>query len=192
MPASLRDALAAAGLAVEAEGEGGEAASPAAPVVGDESGIGVDQIGVGIVVLDLDPILLLEDARVTYTQPNPARRSGPFLCVGVEPSGFCTWTGITRAARWERLEIRPWWREGGGVRWQESPRQFLTDAGALWRGPKEAFAAASWRETFNDPDNLPRLNEHGVAEVLKRMATESHRRIAAHNQFGAGRPPEPI
>jgi hypothetical protein len=182
VPANLKDALAEAGLVQSVEVEAAEPADEPDALMQ----ICSDQFTVGMVVLDLDPIMLLEDKRVTFTRPNPPTRSGPFLCVGVERSGYCSWTGITTSFRWERLELRTWWRLGGGARWRDS-NNYLTDAGSVWRGPAEAFAAASWRETFTDPEDLPRLTEHGLSEVHKRMATERGRREAPQNRFGAGR-----
>jgi hypothetical protein len=171
MASSIADALADAGLT----------ATPTPPkaavaVSSDTSQIGVDQIAPGIVVLDLDPIILLEDKRVRYTG-TPVKRSGPFLCVDVDDDGVTTWAGLTRKYRLERMEIEAGWRAGGGSRWRQQ-RQFLTDGANLWRGPKDAFAAASWRETFNDVDDLPRLTAVGLAAVRRKIDAAAERRPA--------------
>ena len=159
--------------------------SPAAPKAQtkdapDPVGFGVDAIMPGIVVLDLDPILLLADKRVTYTENPPCRRSGPFACVEVaDDIDETTWAGLTFAHRPERLLLRPEWRLGGTERWRTKD-QYLTDGASLWRGPREAFADAAWREVHNSGDEIPRLSEDGLlavrSKVEQAMATVQNRR----------------
>lgn len=170
----MRDALAAAGLAELGDAERASDADTGSVVVGVVA-VGAEQITAGLVVLDLDPTILLEDRRVTY-RGRPALRSGPFVCVWAEADGETTWTGLTRKERDERLPIEPAWRLGGGESWQMR-RQFLTDGANLWHGPRDAFANAAWRETFSDPDELPRLSAEGLAAVRAKCEQERWRRL---------------
>jgi hypothetical protein len=178
MARSLQGALVAAGLAAAGEGEG----DFDAPIMvsADVAAIGAEQIRPGLVLLDLDPAVLLDDRRVTYTG-RPALRSGPFVCVLVEDGGErTTWTGLTRRHRIERLQIDPSWRIGGGERWRTA-RQYVTDGANLWYGPKDAFAAAAWRETFSDPAELPRLTVIGLEAVRRKCVAASGRRLPPIN-----------
>lgn len=161
MPGNMRDAFARLGFDAPAPDPSAEPREH----TGLEQ-LGPDLIVPGLVVLDLDPVMLLEQPGVICTA-NPATRSGPFVCVGVAGE-HSTWAGLTSKWRLERLEIPPEWRTGGRERWQ-TRRQFLTDGGTLYKGPSAAFAAASWRETFSDPEELPRLTPIGLEAVQKRV-----------------------
>jgi hypothetical protein len=178
MARSLRDALTAAGMELPREEKPAE---PDAPNPDSPSLFGVEAIEPGVIVLRLDPIALLEDDRVTYTQDPPVTRIGPFVCVSVEDDGEqTTWSGLTRKHRLHRMEIEPGWRIGGGDRWR-TERQFLTDGASLWHGPKDAFAAASWRETFNDLESRARLTEVGLDAVRRKIDAAWRRRQPASN-----------
>lgn len=136
--------------------------------------IGVDEIEPGIVVR-LDPAVLIADSRVCNTQDPPVSRVGLFVCVGVE-GDVSTWAGLTTGGRRERLAIKPEWRSGGYKRWRFAP-QFLADGASVWRGPNEAFAAASWQEvSASGGRNRARLSEEGLAAVSKEMEEQRHRR----------------
>jgi len=178
----MKEALSAAGLKLRPVPQ-----SEAEPVgASDPVGFGVDAITPGIVVLDLDPILLLNDKRVTYTQNPPCRRSGPFVCVEVaDDRDETTWAGLTFAYRPERLLLRPEWRLGGTERWRTKD-QYLTDGASLWRGPREAFADAAWREVHNSGDEIPRLSEAGLFSVRLKIeratATVQNRRRRRQEQ----------
>jgi len=154
---------------------GSDAPDPDSP-----NAFGVDAIEPGVVVLHLDPIILLEDNRVTYTQDPPVTRIGPFVCVSVEDDGETTWAGLTRKYRLHRMEIEASWRVGGGERWH-TEEQYLTDGASLWHGPKDAFAAASWRETFNDLESRARLTGLGLDAVRKKIDAAWRRRQPAGN-----------
>ena len=130
--------------------------------------IGVDEIEPGIVVR-LDPAILLGDSRACHTQDPPVSRPGPFVCVEIA-GDISTWAGLTttdkksirpsRAAGAPvgRLALKQEWRSGGTRRWRFAA-QFLADGASVWRGPKEAFVAASWQEVKPRSPNRARLSE---------------------------------
>jgi hypothetical protein len=136
--------------------------------------IDVDEIEPGIVVR-LDPAILIEDGRVCHTQDPPVSRAGPFICVAIEGE-ISTWAGVTTTElRKDRLALRPEWRSGGTKRWRFAA-QFLADGASVWRGPKEAFAAASWQEIKTRSRNRACLSEEGLDAVRTEIELQRHRR----------------
>jgi hypothetical protein len=136
--------------------------------------IGVDEIEPGIVAR-LDPETLVGDNRACNTQDPPVSRAGLFVCVETD-GDLSTWAGLTTGARQERLAIKPAWRSGGYKRWRFAP-QFLADGASVWRGPNEAFTAASWQEvSASGGRNRARLSEEGLAAVRKEIEAQRHRR----------------
>jgi hypothetical protein len=147
--------------------------------------IGIEEVAPGIVVR-LDPTILLEDERVCHTQDPPVNRPGPFVCVGVEGE-MTTWAGLTTTDKTSirpthsarkpvgRLALKPEWRSGGPRRWRLAD-QFLADGASLWRGPREAFVAASWQEVKLRTPNRSHLSEEGLDAVRIEIELQRHRR----------------
>jgi hypothetical protein len=136
--------------------------------------IEASEIEPGIVVR-LDPAILIEDGRVCHTQNPPLTRPGPFVCVAVE-GDLTTWTSVTETPlRRDRLPLQREWRSGGTKPWRLAA-QFLADGAALWRGPKEAFVAASWQEIKTRSRSRAYLSEEGLDAVRAEIEAQRHRR----------------
>jgi hypothetical protein len=187
MPARLSEAFAKVGFESPTDTSIEERPAP-----GAVEQIAPGLIRPGLVILDLDPVLLLGEPAVICTA-NPATRPGPFVCVGLAGTASI-WAGITTKYRLERLELLSEWRLGGREAWR-TRRQFLTDGATLYKGPNVAFAAASWREVFSDPEELPRLTPAGMEAVARRLdAARGRKRKARRREerrresFSADRP----
>jgi hypothetical protein len=155
-----------------------------------DAGLGADEIQPGIAVLKLDPLLLLRDKRVQCTQDAPGTRIGPFVCVEVSPdSSQTTWASLTSNQRLERLVIEESWRLGGNYKWRRG-QLLLTDAATLWRGPRDAFATASWRDGINTSVERPRLTPEGIVAIRQRIA-DSPGAEAVHERAMSSRSPAP-
>ena len=74
-----------------------------------------------------------------------------------------------------RLALKQEWRSGGPRRWRLAD-QFLADGASLWRGPKEAFVAASWQEVKLRSPNRASLSEEGLDAVRIEIELQRHRR----------------
>jgi len=136
--------------------------------------IEIDEVEPGIVVR-LDPAVLVDDDRVCNTLDPPVPRPGPFVCVAVEDE-MTTWAGITATAvRRDRLTLRSEWRSGGTKRWRLAA-QFLADGASIWRGPKEAFVAASWQEIKTRSRSRAYLSDEGLDAVRTEIELQRHRR----------------
>jgi hypothetical protein len=138
--------------------------------------IAVEEIGPGLVAR-LDPRILSADRRVMNTQDPPVSRPGLFLCVEIEDQ-FSVWAGVTSRWRDQRLHLRPAWRSGGYRRWRLT-EQYLVDGASLWRGPNDAFSAASWSELSSTGGrNRARLDGEGLRAVrieIRRQLKRRHR-----------------
>lgn len=181
MARNLKAALASAGFAPPAHltrlgEEPPESVDP-------EAGIGVGEIEPGIVALRFDPTLLVRDGRVRRTDRAMATQLGTFLCVASTGSE-CVWTMLTRLDRPKettRLAIPAEWREGaeGDEVWRSRDELHLVNGATLWRGPKEAFSLAAWREAINGRRSRARIIPAGLDAVRERIASEAPEAWAA-------------
>jgi hypothetical protein len=95
------------------------------------------------------------------------------VCVAVGGEGS-EWSAVTTEYRPERLVIEREWRSGGHPQWLRD-QQYLNDGANLWRGPHEAFVAASHAEATAALDRA-RLSEEGLAAVQAEIEAQRHRR----------------
>ncbi len=142
--------------------------------------ISVDEIQPGLVVY-MDEPLLGSDPRV---QKSGTVRfaSDSRLCVCYAGDRVSSdWAPITTQVRSERLPIKAEWRSGGNPecsggypQWLQA-EQYLQDGANTYRGPSAAFVEASWQEC-TAPDSRARVSDDGVAEVVKEINAQRHRR----------------
>jgi hypothetical protein len=138
----------------------------------DMGAIGRDEIEPGLVAF-LDPRVLAAQAVVSHTQDPPVVRPGPFVCVSVD-GDRSEWSPVTTEYRPERLVIQRRWRSGGHPQWLRD-RQYLNDGANLWRGPHEAFLAASRAEVTTALDRAF-LSTEGLAAVQAEIEAQRRRR----------------
>ena len=134
--------------------------------------IGRNEIKPGLVAF-LDPRVLAAQDGVSHTQDPPVARPGPFVCISVG-SESSEWTPVTTEYRPKRLVLRREWRVGGHPQWLRD-QQYLNDGANLWRGPHDAFTAASSAEATM-PLNRARLSTEGLAAVQAEIEAQRHRR----------------
>ena len=118
-------------------------------------------------------VLASDDRVVNAKDPRHDIRPGPFVCVSVSDEES-QWVPITTEHRHERTAIRSEWRSGGHPQWLRDD-QYLSDGANVWRGPVEAFIAASHLELTHDATRAW-VNEAGLEAIAGAIEAQRHRR----------------
>lgn len=126
----------------------------------------LDEIRPGVVAV-MDTSRLLRDPRLRRIATD-IFRSGPFVCIAVEP-GRTVWLKITtKPGNWhQRFPIRREWRHAGSALWRKGD-QYIGDVREPYTGRDVVFTDAATVEPVF-PYGRPFIDLHGVAAILAEM-----------------------